>query len=90
MKVVGESTGWVKTEECHGYGTEQYGCGASLLLDESDLHPHKNHEDVGLLFFTCAKCRTENLAIGLPEHVKDRVFRRFSAPRVQVRLTYVN
>ncbi len=77
MVILGESGPWTMVEECRGYGTDQYGCGKKLLIQEADLHIFPGAVRVAnLVSFTCPSCRTENLAVGLPQAVKDRVFSR--------------
>lgn len=77
MIILDEAGRWLIVEECRGYFTDRFGCGKRLLIEEDDLHhlPGSCRTD-NLISYTCENCGTENLTLGVPPVVKDRIFSR--------------
>lgn len=54
--------GWAKEFSCTGKGNGGGGCGATLLVEQSDLYKtysHALHETETYVTFTCACCGVE-------------------------------
>ena len=71
-----EQKGWTVGAQCTGGGNGGGGCGAQLLVEESDLYQTQSqalHETTYHVTFKCVDCGVETDLHNVPHHIQRKL-----------------